>query len=323
LFIVACTAATVRCTMGQDANSSRPPRQQLITLAWREQELGVALQRLSESQRLRIWVDRRVDRSARVNLIADRLSIAEVLESLASQHGAAVAHFRGVTYFGTVQTAVALPQLASRVRAEINALPRSVQTKWLAASEWKCSRLSEPRAFIEQTAASVGAELAGADQIPHDLWPARQLPAMAAVDRLVLLLANFDLTFDVADGGGTIKLEPIDYSKMGALKSPRPFKAPHEQTLQPRRVEDRRFTLRIVNQPAGSVIEQLADRLGFAVIWDASLESPDAPERRTLVSCDVREASLEELLAAILEPAGIQALIQGTELRLKRTGDSD
>jgi hypothetical protein len=46
----------------------------------------------------------------------------------------------------------------------------------------------------------------GLDQIPHDLWPAVDLPPLSWTDRLTLVLAGFGLTFQLSDRGETVQL---------------------------------------------------------------------------------------------------------------------
>ncbi|MEQ8836592.1 MAG: hypothetical protein RID07_07290, partial [Lacipirellulaceae bacterium] len=63
------------------------------------------------------------------------------------------------------------------------------------------------------------------------------------------------------------------------------------------------FTLKIENQPVGAVTDQLAKQLKLTVTWAAETK----PLRNQLVSCQVRDASLEELLATVLAPAKLKA----------------
>jgi hypothetical protein len=74
---------------------------------------------------------------------------------------------------------------------------------------WRFPRLSEPRALLAELAQSVGAQLRGAERIPHDLWAERSLPPMSTLDRAVLLLAGFDLTCQVSPDGRQLRVVPI------------------------------------------------------------------------------------------------------------------
>jgi hypothetical protein len=85
------------------------------------------------------------------------------------------------------------------------------------------------------------------------------------------------------------------HSTEGASESPR----------RRARGEEQRFTLRIQNQPVGRVIAQLAAQLQLTVAWTPQLDDAPSPVQDRLVSCDVHDATLDELLGAILSPAGL------------------
>jgi hypothetical protein len=79
-----------------------------------------------------------------------------------------------------------------------------------------------------------------------------------------------------------------------------------------------RFTLKIDNQPAGRVLDQLARQLQLEVEWDAALEQSPALGREANVSCDVRDADLDELFAAVLTPAGLVFERDGKKVSIRR-----
>jgi hypothetical protein len=156
-------------------------------------------------------------------------------------------------------------------------------------------------------------------QVPHDLWPEHKLPPMSALDRAVLLLSGFDLTCQISADGSKLRVVPIKRPlKTSGLapptasraKPPRP-RAATTKTLQ-------RFTLKIENQPAGRVIDQLARQLQLEVTWDAALQQNPTLGREANVSCDVREADLDALLTAVLSPAGLAFERDGKRVSIRR-----
>lgn len=72
------------------------------------------------------------------------------------------------------------------------------------------------------------------------------------------------------------------------------------------------YTLDLENQPVGPTIMQLAAQLDLAVVWRLGEEAEAIRGRR--VSCRVREATLDELLHALLTPAGLAAERDGRRL---------
>jgi hypothetical protein len=290
-----------------------------VSVAWEGQQLGAALQRIADAQRFSVWIDRRVDPSAPIELtVADR-PLGEVLDALAAPHEWAATPYHGLLYFGPKQTADELLTLIALARQSIAKARSSVRSRWLEPQSWTIARLSEPRELLKQLARSAGATVVDEHQVPHDLWPARTLPPMAALDRAVLLLSGFDLTCRISADGSKLRVVPI--KRPLQLISPAPPTASRPRLPQPRSTAKtmvQRFTLKIDNQPAGRVLDQLARQLQLEVEWDAALEQSPALGREANVSCDVRDADLDELFAAVLTPAGLVFERDGKKVSIRR-----
>ena len=59
---------------------------------------------------------------------------------------------------------------------------------------------------MRQLEAKYGLTIVGKDSMPHDLWPAIDLPPLDAVDNLTLVLAGFHVTFQFSPDGSSIRL---------------------------------------------------------------------------------------------------------------------
>lgn len=328
---------------------------QPVTVAWQGQQLGTALAGLAEVHALPLWIDRRIDPSAAVNLSVSDRSLADALDALvankAPQWG--WTSLRTVIYFGPRESARELATLSELARQAIAHAPNDVRRKWLTTGPWKIARLSEPRALLGEIATDVGTDLRGAEEIPHDLWGERTLSAIAPIDRAVLLSAGFNLCVEPAPDGRHLRVVPIrrpiqltrTYSlnerieaiaselastdddmrirKQGRRLAVAARWEEHEQLRAASRNEssaengadsaadaaaarprgEQRFTLRIASKPVGPVLKQLAAQLRLTVEWDPALLAATPKIVDTLVSCEVREADLDALLKAILEPA--------------------
>ena len=323
-----------------------------VTITWHGEQLGPALERLADSQQISLWIDRRVDVSARVELTVNQQPVRIALEHALASHDWAAAPFQGVLYVGPRQTAAELATLSAIARQSVTRAPIAARAGWLKAEAWSFPRLSEPRNLLTELARSGGARLHNAEQIPHDLWPARSLPSMAVVDRAVLLLAGFDLAPQLSADGKQLGVAPIRrpvqltqtytvsraraeavkaaLAELPALKTQwkgaqltaagrveeherikRAIAGDSRQAIakgQPqRRVGPamQRFTLKIDNQPLGPVLDQLARQLKLTIAWAPALAADSEAKRAVLVSCDVHDADLDELLSAVLTPAGL------------------
>jgi len=189
-------------------------RQQLaasvsVTVTWENRALRDALAGLSQQLDVAVLLDRRIDPGQSITLIVREKSAEEALKQLAA---AAHAEWRAVgpvIYVGPAHAAAKLPTLAALRRQDAERLPAEVRSRLLKVQAWTWDELAEPRRLLDELAKQAGITVSNPEVIPHDLWPAVSLPPLAWVDRLSLLLAGFDLTFEIADQGKAVRLAPF------------------------------------------------------------------------------------------------------------------
>jgi hypothetical protein len=324
-----------------------------VGLTWSETELRPALLQLSRVQRVAMFLDRRVDPNQLVAYQAAEAPLDDVLRRLATRLNLGVARLGPVLYLGPATTATVLDVAAEQRRAEASRLPAAARKRYLAVQPLRWEALSEPRQLLEDLARSSQIEIAGLDGIPHDLWPGVSLPPLTLVERLSLVLAGFEQTFRFEDDGRRICLEPLDHdmlverayrhsldktelqqlvqqlpdSRVRLLRGQIVFRgtaAEHQRLQRLLRTDEPAeaaggidpntvYTLTINNQPVGAVIRTLEQR-GLEFQIDPSL----VEILYTRVSFEVREATLDRLLAAALEPAGLTFSRQGSHVTIRR-----
>lgn len=186
--------------------------QQRVTLTWDDQEIGAALQRLAEVQRLPLWIDRRIDRHVRASLVGNNLTLAELMDRVtasgASDWGWAT--LRTVVYVGPRESALELATLSELARQAIETAPSGMRRAWLTPRAWEFPRLSEPGTLFAAVADDAGSKLREGPSLPHDLWPASAIPAISPIDRAVLILSGFDLQLSASRDGrqvGAVRIE--------------------------------------------------------------------------------------------------------------------
>jgi hypothetical protein len=206
-------------------------------------------------------------------------------------------------------------------------------------------RLAEPAGLVEQLAAEANVTVKNLDAIPHDLWAESRLPSLPWSDRLTLILAQFDLTFAVAPNGRSIALTPIpadvaiektypggdspgtrrsrlrklvpdaqielrdgqllvrgrieDHREIAALLAGKPVR---ERTVTP---GDRRYTLKVAGLPLENVFAQFGKLLKLEIRYDHKAIQESDISLKQLISFEVAEATLEELLSAALQDTGL------------------
>ncbi|MDP6442569.1 MAG: hypothetical protein QGG36_10140 [Pirellulaceae bacterium] len=150
-----------------------------------------ALTKLARQSRIAIFVDRRVPTDRRIDLSMTD-SLETVIEAMADEAGMGTALLGSIVYVGPRETASRIEALVAVQRGVVSANSKNA---WLRRSSLQWDRLSEPRRILAQLAKEGGASIENPERVPHDLWPAVELPSATLIDRLTLVLAGFDLTF--------------------------------------------------------------------------------------------------------------------------------
>lgn len=311
---------------------------------WVDNPLRSAVENYARSQRVFIWLDRRIDPDRRVTFDAEGGSLELTLRRLAVDLGGGVGLLDSVVYLGPAHAA---PRLATTVALRIEEarkLPAERQGRLLGRRGMQWADLAAPRELLQAIADEGQVTIENPEVVPHDLWAAADLPPLTIPERLSLVLVGFDLSFEWDSTGRQIRLVPFpqapvlvrSYTHRGALDvAARELSALFPQArierVGPRlsvsgsyevhvqierwlkgekvtREGERRYTVTIAQQPVGPVIQGLTQRLGLRLDIDARLSG----QLEQLVSFRVENATSDELL---------QAAVRGTGLRLTRIGD--
>lgn len=337
-----------------------------ITLHWDQVPLREATMRLSDALRRAIFVDRRVDPSRRIDLSLREVAPQDVLERLATELSLGVSQWDGVVYLGPPPTAAQLRTVAAICQNHIRQLPPDRRRVLLHREPRSWPRFTEPRRLVVDLLAEQGWAVRNAELIPHDLWPAGQLPALGLGDQLTLLLAGFDLTFVPLADQRAIEIQPIDNPvvlrkryrwpesrgpELSVLRQKLPDATlqvegrrlvvagrleDHERLLEllGRRSDrsdrgsaaqnvERRYTLRVDNQPVGVVLRELGRQLAWNVRVDEAAIQAAGRSLDRRVSFAVEDATLDELLESMLQPAGLTHRRNGQQLIVTPLPESD
>jgi hypothetical protein len=316
-----------------------------IGITWPDNPLRDSLQGLARDQQVAILLDRNVDPGRRIKMLDRGLTLSQMLDRLADRNDLAVCYIGPVVYVAPPEVAAAATTLADVRREEARKLPAAAFSRIARRQACNWAVLAEPRTLVQQAGEQYGLRVEGLERIPHDLWPAADLPPLDLTERLTLLLSGFRLTFAwSADGAGVtiVDVDPsasFERSYPGApataaaalsrrfpeasiqrdargleVDAPCLVHLAVERHLRdavvraappppPRPVAGAKtlYTLRLENKPAGALVAKVAETNQ----WKLSV-SPDARGAlKRLISLDVKEVTLDELMTKALDPVGL------------------
>ena len=349
-------AGGTRAEAPDEWRSGAELRRQLMTVIsvsfGPDSPLRDSLETLAGSQRICIFLDRRVDPSRPIGFTVRNESLQVALDKLAAELDAGVCTVDAAVYLGPRHVAERLPTLTEVKRDEARRLPAALQKQLLTAETWSWQRLATPRELVQQLTSGSGLSVVGLERIPHDLWPAVTLPPLDRIQRLSLVLANFDLTFEMDPATSTLRLVPFpekvelrrDYpggTQVVALVDRLRRLVPdadiersgtrigvtgsleHHQAVErllrggmPERPAaasgEQRYSLYVPQAPLSAIVTKLAAE------WMLELEISPAAEAGLdkVVTFHVEDVPREDLLGELLIPNGFFFRLEGTKLQL-------
>ncbi|MGC3968428.1 MAG: hypothetical protein QM775_13940 [Pirellulales bacterium] len=179
-----------------------------VDAAWSSAGLRESLTTRSRLSGVGLWVDRRVDPGAALELTVTRQPLSSVLEQVARAHDLGISYFGPIVYIGPRTTAANLRTVAALHQQDAQSLPLDLRTAQARKAAWRWESLAEPRKLAKLLADEARLTVTNLDIVPHDLWPAAELPPLSWSERLTLLLAGFDLSYRIDASKRTLTLVP-------------------------------------------------------------------------------------------------------------------
>lgn len=313
LLLIAATAAVLAAWL------PHAPAAPMVEAHWTGVPLREVAARLTGLGGVAIVVDRRLDPSAPVTLTAAGGPLDAVLEAVAAQAGAEVALLDGHGRIAPAGNA-ALARAGEAIREqEIRRLEPRLQRLARARRPWKWADGAQPRDLVAAAAAEAEIALDGLEALPHDHFPAADLPPLPLAERLDLVLAHFDARVEwkpAASPAGpraTFRIVPI-----AATDSPGPRTTPwRPAAIRPPRPPEAAGTYSLkVAAPLDELLATLAKQFRLTLDLDRAALERRGIAPREIVRLDVKDASREGLLDAVLDPLGLSWRIDGTTLRV-------
>lgn len=323
---------------------------------WGSNPLRAALGNLARNQEVAIFLDRRVDPDQTVDLVIADTPLRVLFQRLADQLQLGVGQVGPVIYLGPPRTAAVLGTVAALREEQDQRLPSAVRSRLRRTQPLRWPELTTPREVIQDLADEAGLQVAGLEQIPHDLWPEVDLPPLTFAQSLSLILAGFELTFDYAPDGSAAQLTPLPAKASITRRIPLRGSPAAVGAEIRQRFPDARFTIEAGSVVVDSTVEvsaairrlldgassrskpppakakaekrytlrvqsQSLGAVAAAIAKEAGVElrfDPRAEELRDkLVRLDVKDVILEELLRTLLEPGGLTYRLDEQTLEIR------
>jgi hypothetical protein len=291
-----------------------------VRASWTGLPLRAWAERAGELAGMPVIVDRRIDPDTPVTIDCRGEPLRDVLDRVAAVAGAKVDVLRSSVRI-VPRPLAGLAENAERARDErLARLPPGRRKAAAARQRWSWPVAARPHDLLVAAAREAGLDIAGLDEVPHDHFPAAALPALSLAERLDLVLAHFDRRLDWHDDPqATVAatVVPIDSAPKVAARPPRPpasgSRVPGKQPSGDKGRDV--FTLRL-EAPLDQALAAVAGRLGLTLDLDADSLRARGIAPGEIVRADVRNASRDELLRAIVEPLGLEWRIDGQTLRV-------
>ncbi len=309
--IAAAAMASASLAVAQDrvnwATGAKFQRQlaEPVRILWADNPLRPAIEGLSRARKVAVLIDRRVDPSQKLSISLKDVPLESALEAIACSCGLGVAYVGSVVYLGPLSAAENIEAIAAALEKSIRRFPPATRRKYRQTERLGWEDLATPRELLADLAREGGLKIAGLELVPHDLWAAADLPPMPLTDRSVLIAVQFDLTLKVADRGQRLELAPISDAirragVAGSRPTPKPattVKAEPPATLELTRIDK----ISVIEKPLGTVLKQLADRLGFELRMDQRAIAAAGISLDQHVSVHIENATVDELLRQLLK----------------------
>jgi hypothetical protein len=289
-----------------------------VRAAWTRVPLRTWAARASSIAGRPVILDRRIDPDLPVTLTARGEALRDVLGRVAADVGGSVDELESTIRI-VPASAAGKSRLADADR-RLRLAKASASARRILASEaaWSWAPAARPRDLVRHLADAAGLDVDGIDAIPHDHFPAADLPRLSLAERFDLVLAHFDrrVVWTTAASKPAGRIVPIDAELDPgagmAVKQPRARLPSHKARADEVRDE---FTLRL-EAPLDQTLMALARQLDLEVEIDRESLVARGIALGEIVRADVQKVSREELFDAILNPVGLAWRLDGKRLEV-------
>ncbi len=162
-----------------------------LDIDWQGGSLRDRLAGLGRQQGVVVFLDRRIDPDQSIEFRQGTpVPLGRLLEAIGREIGAVPVPIGEVIYLAPRES-------ASAIVGQMRELQQACRAAWPIAARKRLSLAwstgARPRGLVVRAAKSFGLSIANPQSIPHDVWPACDLPPLRPHELFTLLLCGFDL----------------------------------------------------------------------------------------------------------------------------------
>ena len=319
-----------------------------VSASWTDTPLRNVLTSFSETQRVGVFLDRRIDPSKLVNIAANGVSPERFLWEIAGTKRIGVCRVADIYFFGPPKTAAYLPTIWEQMETQSSRQRRTFKVQWERKTPLNTSSVVVVKQLLEQLASEHQFKIENPEAIPHDVWAQFKLPPTSLGGRVGIILAGFDKWFERSKDGTSIRIVDFPTIKTASLKTEtlvdsqamskrmkdefpklkitatsKRFTAsgaPLEiarlrremvnlQTVKAVALDAKRFNLN-TQAPRGSILATVAQQLNKKLKFTPEIQ----PMLQAEIQLEIKDATLNQLLDETLKGTELKYELTDTEL---------
>jgi len=248
--------------------------------------------------------------------------VRELLAKVAADAGAAVEEL-ATTVRIVPAAAAGQASRAERDRGvRLGSLPAAARSKAVARHAWRWPVAARPRELVSDAVAEAGLRIAGLETIPHDHFPAAELPPLPLADRLDLVLAHFDrrILWQPGQDGTAGRIVAIDEEITPAAdrqpaRRPARTRGDRGNGRRPAPQPKDSYSLRL-EAPLDQALAAITQQLGLELVVDTASLTARGIAPAEIVRVEVKDATRADLFDAVIRPLGLEWTLADGTLRV-------
>ncbi|MEZ6116296.1 MAG: hypothetical protein R3C28_06955 [Pirellulaceae bacterium] len=173
----------------------------IVSVTWSNTPIRTGLQRLTDVHAVPVFLDRRIDPETPMTLQIVNQTLQRLLTKVASSADGEVALLGRSIYLRPKDQATSLATTYQLRLRQIKTFSAEDIGRWLELKPMTWERLSRPRDIVARWSQDAGLQATGLEQIPHDVWAEYHAGDVTFCERLTIVLAGFDLSFEPRPDG--------------------------------------------------------------------------------------------------------------------------